>query len=509
MGCTTSSVDTSASEIRFAARGSDRKADRVNALRGLEEDAPISPPENLGVVGNCLICLPEACVRVLGIAPNINDKGETDKRFWLGRAWQLRALSLRRYRAQVLSKQKPLTAQEKKAIDEALQDPAKRALALKIQKMWRGAVERHTASLSSVLTPLGYHPTAFHGTVLFMHGSGGMTYNNVRYARKLASLGYIVIAPDSMAGGDFRHRDLASLIKPEQETPYWDDLGLYASDAEGQLVYNTKAEAVVHDADKWRTLYENVFRLRSAEMHWILSRLPKRIRVQGVFTMGQSEGAMAVARFDDRRYGAMIQGRIISAFSVEYCYFTPTREAATYGGSAEVPTLNIIGDADQFFGPIDSVALSVCKEKGHGGWGADNFTGNGFKEMKRQKLRRGLVCVLEGAKHDASETHDNFLRDLLRAFLTSPSNCHQIPERWEPDAYLHSAIKVLERDTEDHGVRVLLKVGQMPISPQTHYGTELLLREAPRQRRDVIATELSKTLLHSSRAELAKAERQC
>jgi hypothetical protein len=162
-----------------------------------------------------------------------------------------------------------------------------------------------------------------------------------------------------------------------------------------------------------------------------------------------------------------------------------------------VPTLNIIGDADQFFGPIDSVALSVCKEKDSGGWGADNFTGNGFKEMKRKKIRRGLVCVLEGAKHDASETHDNFLRCLLRAFLSSPSNCHQILERWEPDAYLHSRTKLLERDTEDQGIRVLLKVGEMSICPKTHYSKELLLREAPPGR---VSGAVAKTLLQGTQA---------
>merc|ERR1719401_2686382 len=292
-----------------------------------------------------------------------------------------------------------------------------------MQKVWRGAVTRQTSSLRAVLQVLAYHPSAMAGTVLFMHGSGGMTYNNVRYARTLAGMGYLVIAPDSMAGGEYRHRNLAGIIKAKSPTPYWDDLGLYTSDAKGSLTYSTKADAVVNDPKKWQQLYENVFRHRSAEMNWILGRLPQQICVRGVFIMGQSEGAMSVARFDDRKYGAMIRGRIISAFSVEYCYFTPTREAATYGGDPEVATLNLIGDADQFFGPLDSVALSVAKDKDKGGWGSDNFTGNGFKEMKRKKLRRGLVCVMEGAKHDASETHDNFLRDVLRAFLATPSDC--------------------------------------------------------------------------------------
>merc|ERR1712061_373336 len=96
----------------------------------------------------------------------------------------------------------------------------------------------------------------------------------------------------------------------------------------------------------------------------------------------------------------------------------------------------------------------------------------------------------------ASETHDNFLRCLLRAFLSSPSNCHQIPERWEPDSYLQSRFKVMERDTADQGIRVLLKVGQMEICPKTHYSKELLLREAPRGKK---GGALAKTLLQVSR----------
>jgi len=447
------------------------------------EEAPATPPDHLGVVGNCLVCLPAAAVRCYGIAPNIDDKGDSEKLLWFGRAWQLQALLLRRYQKDVLSKQRPLTKRERDAIDAALQDPATRSLFLKVQRMWRGAVARKSASLSATLAPLCFDVAAFHGTVLFMHGSGGMTYNNVRYARALASLGYLVIAPDSMAGGEHRGRDLAGLIKPQDPTPYWDDLGLYSSGAKGELTYSTRASGVVKDPEKWKTLYENVFRLRSAEMHWILKRLPQQVCVRGIFTMGQSEGAMAVARFDDRRYGAMIRGRIISAFSVEYCYFTPTREAGTYGGCPEAATLNIIGDADQYFGNIDSVALKVSQEKGNGGWGSDNLTGNGFKEMNRRKMRRGLVCVLEGAKHDASETHDNFLRDLLRAFLATPSDCHRIPEQWVQDPYLQSKIEVVDTDTAHHGFRVLMKVGRMDLPSETPYRQALLTRQAMRRKK--------------------------
>merc|ERR1711879_68710 len=164
---------------------------------------------------------------------------------------------------------------------------------------------------------------------------------------------------------------------------------------------------LISNPESWRKLYSEVYRMRRNEMHWIIGHLPSYIKKRGIITMGQSEGAMTVARFDDQRYGAMIRGRIISAFSVEYCYFTPDRAAATFGGSAEIPTLNVIGDCDEFFGPKDSVALSCVTKRDQGGWGSDHLTGNGFKEMKRKQMRRGLVAVLEGGRHDLSTTHDN------------------------------------------------------------------------------------------------------
>jgi len=438
------------------------------------DEAPEVPPADPGLVGNCFVCLPEMAVNIIGVVPNIDDKGDENKRLWLGRVWQLRALALKKYR-RYISTQPSLSAEAKASLDKAMEDPKTRALMMKMQRIWRGAAVRRNCTLS-VLELLGFHAASHTGTVLFMHGSGGMTYNNARYLRTLAGMGYVVIAPDSMAGGEYRRRAVAGLIRANAPTPYWDDLGLYTSEAVGEYAYSTKADAVVSNPEEHRKLYDNVYRMRRAEMHWILGHLPSYMCCRGVFTMGQSEGAMTVARFDDQRYGAMIRGRIISAFSVEYCYFTPSREAAQYGGSEDVPTLNIIGDCDQFFGPIDSVALSVNQQRDKGGWGADTFTGNGFKQMKRQHLRRGLVAVLEGARHDPSETHDNLLRDLLRAFLTSAGDCHRIHEQFKCCKYLSSKVTVVDTCSEHHGLRTLIKVGKMDFPSTVPHSRELLLR---------------------------------
>lgn len=467
-----------APEARMRSQGAPVAWD-VTAL----EEAPVDPPENPGIVGNTYICLPPATTVLLGVKPNMNDKtgdesGRSPKTIWWGRAWQLRKLLLNKYRRDVLAKQPPLTWRQKKEIDEALKDDQTRERVLRVQRVWRGATVRSSATLATIFKPIEFHLAPYAGAILFMHGSGGMESNEIRYSRFMAHMGYIIIAPDSMAGGEYRKRNIRAPFRSEDPTPYWGDLGLYTTKAEGELTYCTNPEAVCENPERWKQLYENVFRLRSAEMNWILGRLPTQMKLRGVFTMGDSEGGMAVARFDDSRYGAMIRGRIISAYGAEYCYYTPNREASGFGGSPDVATLNLIGDKDDYFGPASSgsVAAKVAAMKDQGGWG-DPPTGNTFAAMKRQKIKAGLVCVLEGGRHDVSETHDNFLRDVLRAFLSSPHRCDSIVEQWKVCPYLSSKVHVIEQDREAPGRRTIVKVDTMDIDIKTPYGEELLLRD--------------------------------
>jgi hypothetical protein len=132
---------------------------------------------------------------------------------------------------------------------------------------------------------------------------------------------------------------------------------VYDSKAEGRLAYSTDAKVVLENPLAARDLYEKVFKLRCAEMHFVLQKLPGFMRRLGVFTMGTSEGAMTVARLDDRKYASFLNGRIISAFGCEYCYFTPRLEDAFLGGCLEVPTLQLIGDNDQYFAATNSVRV--------------------------------------------------------------------------------------------------------------------------------------------------------
>lgn len=182
--------------------------------------------------------------------------------------------------------------------------------------------------------------------------------------------------------------------------------------------------------------------------------------------MGTSEGAMTVARFDDQKYGPLINGRIISAFSIEYCYFTPTEQAGKLGGSLDVPTLNLIGSHDQYFGNNDSIAQLVAK--GPTGYGSKNLTGNAFQTMKEQGVDRGLVCVFEQGKHDLTVTHDNALREIFAAFFTRPHRCHMLDEIWHRDPSMNTQIEVTDKCNQKgrFGGLLLLWV-KKPEWPQT------------------------------------------
>lgn len=161
---------------------------------------------------------------------------------------------------------------------------------------------------------------------------------------------------------------------------------------------------------------------------------------------------MTIARFDDQRYGRMVLGRFINSFSVEYCYFTPVPEAAEIGGQLNVPTLNIIGDADEYFGPVDSVASIVASDKEHG-YGDSALTGNAFKTFVRQGMKVGLVTVLTGGMHGPCSTHDNFLRQLFETFFARPGDICYLKDIWSVDYTRSHLVANVEQSTLDDEVK--------------------------------------------------------
>ena len=69
------------------------------------------------------------------------------------------------------------------------------------------------------------------GTVVFLCGSTGLAGDSLRYVRMLAGLGYLVIAPDALAGtSPLRHRRPRLILRPDQATDYWERNLLYEDD---------------------------------------------------------------------------------------------------------------------------------------------------------------------------------------------------------------------------------------------------------------------------------------
>jgi dienelactone hydrolase len=340
---------------------------------------------------------------------------------------------------EVLEDPKELSIDLRTLENNVRNDPEAMKRLQKFQAHWRAITLRRVSSLHF----LEHISKYVRGFVVYMHGSGGMTGNNLRYARMLAGMGYVVVCPDHMAG-EYRSRVLAPLPTKESNTDYWNDNLVYASDTKGEYAYSTQVQGVLEDPEKYKVLYEKVYKARRAELHCVLSKLPPFVERFGVYIMGTSEGAMTVARFDDQRYGSMINGRIISAFGVEYCYFTPTEDAAKFGGNLRVPTLQVIGTHDQYFGAKESVAQLVAADAKRG-YGSKDLNGHALETMRTQKMLNGCVCVLDQEMHDPTTLYDNFLRDLFQTFLNRPTKACEIDEIFKHDAFLSDQVVVKEK----------------------------------------------------------------
>eukprot|EP00931_Biecheleriopsis_adriatica_P117876 TRINITY_DN93358_c0_g1_i1.p1 TRINITY_DN93358_c0_g1~~TRINITY_DN93358_c0_g1_i1.p1 ORF type:complete len:613 (+),score=117.59 TRINITY_DN93358_c0_g1_i1:20-1858(+) len=445
---------------RLQAQADDVKVQRREQLRVISNDTPIKAPKEPTLVENTLLFLPEHAVNELGLEPNMDDKGETRKELWVGRVWELRELLAAQYKRSLPEgrhARAELSASQRMALDAALRDPRHRAILMKLAKTWRGAVVRRRSSLA-VIDKLRF--SYLRGTVVYAHGSGGCSWDNYRLCRMMARLGMLVIAPDGFAYpqntamGQMRHKDLMPLKKASDNVDYWEGDLLYASGADGSYTYSTKADSVLDDPDKYRDLYEKCYQLRRSELHFIMGRLPRWVKNQGFYIAGTSEGAMTVSRFDDQRYGDMVIGRIINSFSIEHCYFTPTEGAARLGGQLNVPTVNIIGTHDEYFGAKDSVALRVKDDKVRG-YGDVKLDGHGYDMLMEQELEVGLVCLTEEGMHGPCTTHDNFLRIMFQTFFTRPGSIWNLAGLWSHDPYLKTLVSVMKQRTRGQKLTLL------------------------------------------------------
>lgn len=446
------SAAAAAASLRQNDANSLKQATTSNARGGNEltsNDEVGSAPKEATLMDNTLLFLPECACHELRIEPNMDDKGDPEKELWFGRVWELRSLLAAQSRKRLSSihgKQSTLSYEARREFAVKLQDPFLKQRLIRMQARWKASALRARSSLR-FLERLKF--CNLRGTLVYAHGSGGCSWDNMRICRMISRLGILVIAPDGFAYpkntamGALRHKDCLPLHRSSDDVNYWTGDLIYSSKASGTSNYSTKADTVLENPKDFCDLYERCYQLRRSELHYTIRNLPQYVKTKGFFLGGTSEGGMAIARFDDQRYGEMICGRFINSFSIEYNYFTPTPDAGELGGQFDVPTLNIIGTNDQYFGPEDSVAKIVASDD-KTGYGDKNMTGNGYKTMVRQGVEAGLVTVLEGGVHSPCNTHDNFLRELFDIFFARPGSIWEIDAIWAANPNMKDLLQVME-----------------------------------------------------------------
>ena len=177
------------------------------------------------------------------------------------------------------------------------------------------------------------------GWVIFLHGSGGFTYDNWRYAINMASAGFGVLVPDSMANGESRFRepvaDLAAALARSDDFTYWCDDEVYdggcdAFDVEGgrPLCYASDSDAIAADPEGWSSYYGRVYELRRRELTRVVDVLERCETpladviwtAARLFLAGSSEGGMVASRFYDARLHERLAGLLVLQWSCERNY---------------------------------------------------------------------------------------------------------------------------------------------------------------------------------------------
>lgn len=180
------------------------------------------------------------------------------------------------------------------------------------ETMWLGRIGRIGGSVAG----LARHAN---GVVLFACGSGGTAGINVRYMRMLASLGFIVLSPDTMSYEPqlgLRHR------RPKQEpdlSDYWSLNPLYQSGcswpakggpSNAPFCYSSEAANITASPESWKRYYQRVYALRERELDFVVGAWEELVGQQEkVFLMGHSEGGMVVGRYSSPTLDRMLSGR--------------------------------------------------------------------------------------------------------------------------------------------------------------------------------------------------------
>jgi len=280
------------------------------------------------------------------------------------------------------------------------------------------------------------------GWVVFLHGSGGFTYDNWRYALDLASAGYGVLAPDSMGNATgARYRapvaDLAKTLASDGDYSYWCDDEVYAGgcaafdEADGYpLCFSSDGDAIAADPKSWASYYAKVYELRRRELSRVVDWLEASATplsdsiwtADKLFLAGSSEGGMAASRFYDNRLHGRLSGLLVLQWSCERNYFAACGAAkappwAICEGACDAPILVLEAARDPFFSKNDSVAATVAAAEGYA------LAGSAWATLERSDARRATSVVLPQrglAAHGLTGPSGNLVRAAVAAFLRDP-----------------------------------------------------------------------------------------
>ena len=250
-------------------------------------------PSPFGVVGMWVLMLPAEVVKHFRLEPNMAAE-YGDKDCWVGRLWHFRKIRYMQYvKARKWSVALPFTRKVELAAKFATGTP-EHELLTRIQKMIRGWFTRRCDKPLFLDELVGLN---IRSILVHCHGSGGLTWANPRMMRIACGFGCVVFAPDDMATPEWRSRVLKPLRTISESCEYWNNSIFYSGKKEvlGESIeFNTKASEVLANPGYYKRLYEKVFQVRSAELHFLLRRMPAAASIIGITLQGTSEGAMTV-----------------------------------------------------------------------------------------------------------------------------------------------------------------------------------------------------------------------
>ncbi|CAE6959538.1 unnamed protein product [Symbiodinium sp. CCMP2592] len=218
----------------------------------------LEPPTFPSLLDNTLLFLPHSSVQELGLEANMDDKGDPSKQMWFGRVWHVRQLLHRRY--QELRQNQQVPHAQKEVLQARFHNNEQSIkMLVKVQMRWKLALIRKRNNFS-FLSRLKF--ANLRGTLIYAHGSGGCSWDNMRICRMICRMGFLVIAPDDFAyprgtamgalrpgthSGTrckrrfavasaavhfaLRHKDLQPLHLASDDVDYWAPDLIYASQA--------------------------------------------------------------------------------------------------------------------------------------------------------------------------------------------------------------------------------------------------------------------------------------